>query len=80
MVAHKWRRIGVMLEIEAGELDKIKLDNTSDCEECLQEMLNLWLKVNPKPSWSTMADALEALGEEALAKHIRTEYCSTRKL
>ena len=79
-MAHKWGNIGAMLGIEEGELNKVKLDNTNS-DDCLREMLNLWLKkIDPKPSWSTMADALEDLGEEALAEHIRAEYCRTHKL
>ena len=79
-VAHKWGNIGAMLEIEEGKLNKVKSDNANS-DDCLREMLNLWLKkVDSKPSWSSMADALEDLGEESLAEHIRAKYFCTHKL
>ena len=78
-VAAKWHNLGIMLDIDDGELSKVKLDNADNCDDCLREMLNIWLKkVDPKPLWSSMADALDDLGEESLAEHIRKTYCSTR--
>ena len=66
-----------MLDIEEGMLSKVKADNAGDSGSCLREMLNIWLKkVDPKPSWASMADALEVLGEESLAKDIRERYLS----
>jgi hypothetical protein len=74
-VAGKWEVIGIMLDIDDGELSKVKSDNAGNSGNCLQEMLKIWVKkVDPKPSWSSMADALEVLGEESLAEHIRKTY------
>jgi hypothetical protein len=76
-VADKWEDIGIMLEIEEGQLNKVKSDNAGS-GDCLREMLKIWLKrVDPKPSWSSMAEALEVLREQSLAEHIRKSYCST---
>ena len=72
-----WEDIGILLKIEDGELNRVKSDNDRS-GSCLREMLKIWVrKVNPKPSWSSMAEALEVLGEERLAEHIRKTYCST---
>ena len=77
-VANKWKTIGILLGIEKGSLDKIKTDNAGNSGDCLQEMLDTWLKkVDPKPSWSAMTDVLKRLGEESLAEHIRKRYCNT---
>ena len=75
-VADKWEDIGIMLDIEEGQLNKVKSDNASNSGNCLREMLKIWLKkIDPKPSWSSMAKALEVLGEQSLAEHIRKTYC-----
>jgi hypothetical protein len=77
-VADKWENIGLLLDIEEGRLSKVKSDNNNISDNCLREMLKIWTKkVDPKPSWSSMADALIVLGEESLAGDIRTTYCST---
>ena len=66
-----------MLDIEEGSLNRIKSDNAGNSGSCLREMLKFWLKkVTPKPTWSSMADALEVLGEESLAEHVRKNYVS----
>ena len=78
-MAGKWEVIGIMLDIDDGELSKVKSDNVGNSGNCLQEMLKIWVKkVDPKPSWSSMADTLDDVGEESLAEHIRKTYCSTR--
>ena len=77
-VACKWEDIGIQLDVEEGQLNQIKVDNPGESGSCLQEMLKIWpKKVDPKPSWSSMADALEVVGEESLAEHIRRSYCNT---
>ena len=76
-VADKWEEIGILLEIEEGQLNKVKVDNAGNSGGCLREMFKIWRKkVDPKPSWSSMAEALEVLREESLAKHIRENYIS----
>ena len=75
-VANQWEDIGIVLDIEDGELKQIKSDNAVDSRACLREMLRVWLShVDPPPSWSTLAEALEFLGEESLAAYLRTKYC-----
>ena len=44
----------------------------SDSGSCLKEMLRIWLKrVDPKPSWRELIEALNDLGEEKRADDIR---------
>jgi hypothetical protein len=55
-VADKWENIGLLLDIEEGRLSKVKSDNNNISDNCLREMLKIWTKkVDPKPSWSSMA-------------------------
>ena len=74
-VANEWEDIGIQLDIEEGQLKQIKSDNVGDSKACLREMLRVWLsRVAPPPSWSAMADALDTLGHQDIATHLRTAY------
>ena len=78
-VASKWENIGVMVGIDSGILDNIEADNSKNCENCLREMLKVWLKqLDPAPSWPLMVEALEVLGEPKLAKELKEKYCCPR--
>ena len=70
-----WEDIGILLGIDSRALDTIKATENSKSQSCLREMLKVWLKrVNPPPSWSAIADAVEFMGDEYLANRLRTEY------
>ena len=75
-VANEWEDVGIHLNIEDGQLKQIKMDNAGDSKACLREMLRVWLsRVAPPPSWSVMADALDTLGHQDIATHLRSSYC-----
>ena len=78
-VASKWKNIGVMLEIDSGVLDNIEADNPKNCENCLREMLKVWLKqsVDPAPSWQGIIEVLDVLGEPKLARELKQRYCTS---
>ena len=71
-VADKWEDIGILLGIKDGQLKAI---NAKDSTSCLREMLRIWLsRVDPPPSWSAIAEAVEFLGDENLATYLRSKY------
>ena len=71
-VAEKWEDIGILIEIESDKLNNVKKENNPSQRDCLREMLKIWMKqVSPPPTWSSMADALETVGEEELAGSLR---------
>ena len=41
------------------------------------EMLTVWLKSNPPPTWNILTEALESppVGEKFLAQQVRDKYC-----
>ena len=70
----KWENIGILLGIEPGRLNGIKASENLS-QNCLREMLKIWLnRVSPPPSWAAIADAVELLGDQRLANHLRTKY------
>ena len=74
-VAHKWKAIGVYLEIEISDLDGIEANCRGDTYLCLLEMLDAWLKrVDPSPTWTAIIEAVELLGEQQLGKELREKY------
>ena len=77
-VADKWEDIGIQLDIDDGQLAKVKADNPRNSGNCLREMLRIWLKSgDPQPaSWKDLVDALTNLGEEKLAQQLKITYCS----
>ena len=73
--ASKWMNIGVLLDIDTGRLDAIKTAENHAPDDCLREMLMIWLKgVPPPPSWAAIAEAVEVLGDQNLANQLRTKY------
>ena len=70
-----WEDIGILLGINDGQLKQIRTDNAYDSRSCLREMLRTWLStVDPPPSWSAIAEAVELLGNGNLATHLRSKY------
>lgn len=67
----KWYDIGVELEIAVAELDVIKMRCSGDPQDCLLEMIKLWLK-SGEASLTTLADALrsKAVNEAVLAETV----------
>ena len=60
----KWNEIGQALRLDTRELRKVREENKDDPEDCLVEMLTLWLNrmYNTKrfgnPSWELLAKAV----------------------
>jgi hypothetical protein len=73
--ASEWFNIGVLLGIDAGKLSIIKTAENHTPQNCLREMLMIWLKgISPPPSWAAIVDAVEVLGDQRLAEQLRTKY------
>ena len=73
--AADWEDIGIELEIEDGTLKQIKLDNPGDSKCCLRELLRKWLnQADPLPSWASIIEAVDGIGDESLARRLKEEY------
>ena len=77
-VSDKWKVIGVLIEIPKGTLSHIAEKYRDEPQNCLVEMLGMWLEqVQPPPTWVAIIEAVEFLGEKQLGKELRDKYCST---
>ena len=66
-----WYGLGLHLDIPPRELDNIKRNNTLHTPlEFRREMLSIWMKKLPEPSWSRVVKALVEMGMESLATNI----------
>ena len=77
-VRANWKNIGIELDIDHGTLKAIEKHYNGDPDDCLTEMLDVWLKqIDPSPSWDALAEALGSapVGEGHLAEQIRQKYC-----
>ena len=68
-----WEGLGIQLDIEYHELQKIFRDRSST-EERKRAMLQFWLKNGTKPSWETLIAALGKLNLKNIAEEIKQEY------
>ena len=63
-VTARWKRIGLALRLNPSELKRIKRENRDNLEDCLTEVLTLWLKKAynterfGEPSWELLARAM----------------------
>ena len=62
----KWRDIGLELNLANSDLEAIQEKYKPDVDKCFTEMLDLWLRTNPKPM---LADLIAALREETVGFH-----------
>ena len=61
----KWFSLGIQLDIEKCELDKIKRENPQDEDQCMIEVLDYWLQnTQSDPTWDKLANAVERVGGE----------------
>ena len=73
----KWHSLGVKLGLEDHKLSSIDQDFRGDNERCKHEMLSRWLRSAKLPTWKALVDALQQMGEHAVASKIQAKYCSS---
>ena len=60
VTAH-WKTLGVLLGLDKGHLDGIEEQYRNVVENCMREMLDAWLKINPRNPEEQLEDALKKL-------------------
>ena len=72
-----WHSLGVKLGLQDHELRTIEQNYRGDSERCKHEMLGRWLRSDKLPTWKTVVNALQRMGEQAVASKIQANYCSS---
>ena len=62
LTAAKWHHLGVQLEIPSTTLSTIECNYPRDAQQCMTEVLRLWLRNASECSWEKLTEALEAMG------------------
>ena len=66
-----WYQLGVYLNLQTHELDKIQQDHAHHGNDRqMLGMLALWLRRTPNATWGDMVSALQQMGENRVAKNI----------
>ena len=82
-VTVRWKHVGLVLRLDPAQLDAVEEKKNRKLDDCLTEMLNLWLSKQydteqfGEPSWSLLAVAVghpaggnnTALAMEITEKH-----------
>lgn len=74
-VTPKWKQLAEVLRVDEDLIDEIFTNNNGIDEECLKDILDVWLKKS-SPTWKGVADALQRIGEDQLAESLYVK-CKT---
>ena len=59
--ALKWKVIGTLLGVTSEKLDIIEHDSREKVEECCNEMLRWWLRIDLKASWEKLFAVIQTM-------------------
>lgn len=65
-----WFVLGVKLKLPIPKLKEIEKNNLSTPEDCLADMIALWLNLNVRANWQMLVDALIEAGMKDEAAYI----------
>ena len=70
-----WRTLGIFLDVEDCILDEIeRLYESKGIRRCKEELFRALKRREVDPTWEEIAEALDNVGNHALAKEIREKY------
>ena len=70
VIQTNWYDLGLQLNINENELDKIKANNPTDVDSCILDMFKTWLKNTPDATYAELKDALDRIGEHSVAAQL----------
>lgn len=65
----KWQQLAEVLGVDEDLMDEIFTNNSGMDEECLKDILEVWLKKS-SPTWKSVADVAQKIGEDQLAESL----------
>jgi len=78
---HKWKELGVQLDLESYELDAISADYRDNPEENMTKVFELWKDQSPKPTWKLLIEAIEQMRlNPQLSQTLRNVYQKSKFL
>ena len=70
-----WYQLGVYLNLQTHELDKIQQDHAHQGNDRQRmEMLDLWLRHTPNATWDNVVSALQQMRENRVAENVRQKH------
>ena len=69
----EWYQLGIQLGISGVQLKSIRCRN-DDVRGRRCEMLSMWLKITPQPTWAAIVNALAGIGRKNLADKMALKY------
>ena len=75
-----WQTLGIKLGLPDFMIEEIRINvNVYGIVQQRQRMITKWLDYDLKASWSKLADTLEEMGSNKVAKDIRDKYVPGHK-
>ena len=72
LVFHKWYLLGIELEVDQDELEKIE-EKYSDNHMRMIKMFGVWLRTSNSPTYGTLIKALTNIGKRNTAESLRQQ-------
>ena len=70
-----WYQLGLYLNLQTHELNKIQQDHAHHGNDRqMLEMLALWLRRTPNPTWDDVVSALQQMRENRVAENIHQKH------
>ena len=70
-----WYQLGLNLNLQMHELDKIQQDHAHQGNDRqMLVMLGLWLRRTPNATWEDVVSALQKMGENRVAENVRQKH------
>ena len=70
-VVVEWKSLGIELDISSARLNEIEVNNRGMVGACRRAMVEVWRATDLGASWSKLAGALVAVGQDVRAEHVR---------
>ena len=73
-----WFTLGTLLGVEHSKLTQIQAEYANFphvLNRCKIELFSYWLDMCHNPTWDMVANALDGIGAEAVARNVRKNHC-----
>ena len=75
LYAAEWREIGIGLGLSDPQLKVIRADHPTSTRDCCNNMLTVWLQVDPAASWEKVFNAIDSLTVSS-GTYLHTYICT----